>query len=107
MVKRHVQHDGKIEKRGLFSKKWKIDPISVKAVDENEIVWSSSETDFVVWFPPDRNPLVGSNQSGKTREFRATVKDTVKPGETYQYSIFCYRENEMAECASSPEMIIE
>jgi hypothetical protein len=106
MVKRHVRHDGKIEKKGLFSKKWKIEPIIVKAADENEVVWSSSETDFVVWFPPEWNPLVGPNQSGKTREFHATVKDAVKLG-TYQYSIFCYRENEMADCASSPEMIIE
>jgi hypothetical protein len=107
MNKRHVKHDGKIEKKGLFTKKWRVDPITVKAADENEVVWSSTETDFVVWFPPDWSPLVGLNQSGKTREFRATVKDTVKPGTSYPYSIFCYHDYEMTESNSSPEMIIE
>lgn len=106
-MKQKTKEHCKIEKKGSFGKKWKVDSIKVKATDDNEVTWTCNDSDFMIWFPPDWNPLVGTNQSGKTRLFTAQVRQDVSPGQVYQYSIFCYADNEMAEGNSPPTMIIE
>lgn len=106
-MKEKVKEHRKIEKKGLI-KKWKVDSIKVKATDDNEVTWTCDDSDFVIWFPPAWNPLVGTNQSGKIRSFTAQVRQDVLSGQVYQYSIFCYADNEIAEGSSSPpEMIIQ
>lgn len=106
-MKQKVKRDCKIEKKGVLDKKWKVNSIKVKATDDNEVTWTCDDSDFMIWFPPDWNPLIGANQSGKTRSFTAQVRQDVLAGQTYQYSIFCYADNEMAEGSSPPTMIIQ
>lgn len=96
----------------LTGKRWLIK--QCKANRNDEITWSTSpRSDFYIWFPPKRNPLRrGKNQStnGKlTRYVRwnASINIPSDPSKSsYEYSIFCYPTNKMAEGSSSPEMII-
>lgn len=83
------------------------------AQDEDGVVWLSDAGEFRIWFPPERNPLgPGSDVSAGGRLARPVVRGmrtgTNSPGgDRYYYSIYLIGKDEMVECESSPEMIVE
>lgn len=98
-----------------------VNSITVKVGDT--VIWFSEQTDFRIWFPGGRDPLSirESNIIKAGNEFRRKVPqcatesfennvfdpETESKEESYQYCIFCYENNTMAEGNSSPEMIIK
>lgn len=97
----------------FFSRRWKVDQVSVPPKDQ--VIWDGTELDseFVVWFPSQRNPLDGPNEMySKDFVVRATVKpynELVKKDEKFHYCILMTDKDkeDVVVGNSPPEMVIE
>ncbi|MCL4538516.1 MAG: hypothetical protein M1378_02770 [Bacteroidetes bacterium] len=80
-----------------------IDPISHKRGEK--VVWTCSDSDFRIWFPPEHNPLEpGPETSVNGRLERTVNKDAAQ--EEYQYSMYFFKDKSLAEGNSPPIIII-
>ena len=111
-----IKHDVRIGKKEGAGDIYFVEDI---VIDKNKsghnptITWSSDDTEFEIWFPRDRNPVTGipflrrlsANSRGRRviRHFK-NLKN-LEPG-VYHYTIFCKKNNSMAEGNSPPRMII-
>lgn len=94
---------------------WMVDDFHVLPGDP--VTWDGAQfgSDFIVWFPRDRNPLVENNELKSNRgEVNATVKPldgtTIKRGERFPYCILLLSEpnkDVVVGEKSPPEMIID
>lgn len=95
-----------IEKRSkflFFFKKWRIRRIYARPGDQ---ITLTSRSSFDVWFPPLRNPVdIVANEGSPSNQITLNVKADAMPGR-YEFSLFCYDDNQMAIGKSSPSMII-
>ena len=94
------------------SGKFKIDQIRIP-LSEDEVIWTSEEGEFRIWFPPEMNPLAPGDDVSKGGELRRQLRKRIRRGATetggdrYYYSIYLIDRDMMVECKSSPEMIVE
>ncbi|MBI4535169.1 MAG: hypothetical protein HY708_02750 [Ignavibacteriae bacterium] len=96
-----MQKESRIQKT---DGRWKVEEIRLKP--EDEITWSCND-DFAIWFPPGRDPLDATTGNlAKAKQQKRKVKKGVEKG-VYEYALFCYGDNTMAEGNSPPKMIIE
>lgn len=109
-----LKHHYKLEKRDIKADIYFIDKIEIEQEELSkgiEITWLADDTDFEIWFPHHRNPIVKFLFFLKlpihSRRRRATrkIRRNLKPG-TYYYSIFCKENSTMARGNSSPQMIV-
>lgn len=106
----------------MYLKKWniskdlsgkpKIDQIRIPP-SEAEVIWTSEEGEFRIWFPPEMNPLAPGDDVSKGGELRRQLRKRIQrganqpDGDRYYYSIYLIDRDMMVECKSSPEMIVE
>jgi len=102
----------KIEQRYRFPwfRPWKVDQMSEKP--GNTVSWSCDDSDFVVMFPSNHNPLAGSNEvyGKKGTPAQAQIKpqdQMVKSGAEFYYCILLVDAVDIGEGGSPPKMIIE
>lgn len=95
--------------------KWMVDDLSVKPGEP--VVWEGTgfNSEFIVWFPSNRNPLDGTNEVYSTGGVaQATVKQPyggpIQKGAKFRYCILLTDDNNKDVVIgekSPPEMIIE
>jgi hypothetical protein len=111
-----ANHHGKIEEKFKIPwyMPWKVNEMGVKAAPDadRKVTWHCEDSDFIVWFPKDRNPLEGNNEIPSTnRQAKATVRPyddkMIKPGAKFHYCILLLDKEDMVEGNSPPTMIIE
>ena len=91
----------------FIKRKWYASKIRTKVGAGDDIEWTSDqETEFEIWCPPNRDPLQPGPTSSTDGTLERTVKKDAKKG-IYEYSLFCEKNNEMAEGDSPPRIIIE
>lgn len=75
--------------------------------DDGPVEWRTEDhTEFMIWFPPDRCPLVEDSPLNSTKgEVTARVRPDAEKGH-YEYSIHCYGNMRLAKGNSPPTMII-
>lgn len=91
----------------FFKRKWYASKITAKVGSAEDIEWTSDqETEFSIWCPPNRDPLQPGPTSSTDGTLERTVKIDAEEG-AYEYSVFCEKNDEMAEGDSPPRIIID
>ncbi len=111
-----ASHHGKIEEKFKMPwyMPWKVNEMRVKAdpKEKTKVTWRCEDSDFILWFPKNRNPFDGDNEiSSKNRQAEANVRPyddkLIKPGAKFRYCILLLDKEDMVEGDSPPTMIIE
>ncbi len=86
-----------------------VDRITAKPGDK--VLWSSTFSDFRIWFPPESDPLVPDKKKkdpwvSSNKCLERTIKTEAVPGE-YHYSMYFFADGSLAEGNSPPVIIIK
>lgn len=85
--------------------------LTLKAKPGSDVEWLCGKLNFKIWFPDDRNPLVGTNQvTGVCGSAKAQVRRDVTPGEHFPYCVLVTDPKghvHLAQGNSPPDMDIQ
>lgn len=96
-----AKHPAKIRSRTRYKMH------TIRVTRNDTIEWTAHQnSDLTLWFPPG-NPFGIQDAVEVTKKKSFTIDDLSKvaPG-TYEYSVFCHEDDQMAEGDSPPRIII-
>ncbi len=79
----------------------------VKGSPGQTVTWTSKDSDFRIWFPPEHDPLEPGPDKSTKGNLTRKLKRNLVPGEEYEYSMFFFDDQLLAEGNSPPIMIIQ
>ncbi len=71
-----------------------------------EVTWTCDDSEFRIWFPPEHDPLEPGPDVSKGRTLTRKLRKGLKPGDEFEYSMYCFKDEHLVEGNSPPIMII-